>query len=55
MLMPNAYAQAARSRGDSVEVRLGLGEGHFEVLAPQKLSGKTAISAIKQLLGIREP
>ncbi|MBC8087583.1 MAG: alpha/beta hydrolase [Phycisphaerae bacterium] len=48
-----AYAQAARSRGDSVEVRLGPDEGHFEVLAPFKQSGKAAMDAIKQLLGVR--
>jgi len=49
-----AYAQAARARGDSVEVRSPLGEGHFEVLSPATQAGKAAIGAIKQLLGVRQ-
>jgi acetyl esterase/lipase len=51
----DAYALAARRLGDSVEVRSSVGEGHFEVLAPSKQTGQAAISAIKQLLGIRVP
>lgn len=50
-----AYARAAKARGDTVEVRTALNEGHFEVLAPTKQTGKIAVSAIKQLLGIRDP
>lgn len=50
----HAYALAARKRGDSVEVRSAMDEGHFEVLAPSRQTGKIAVNSIKQLLGVRE-
>lgn len=48
----NAYATAARLKGDRVQIFTAPGEGHFDVLAPFRLSGKAAIAQALALLGV---
>lgn len=50
----NAYATAARLKGDRVQVFTSPGEGHFDVLAPSRASGKAAIAAALAMLGINK-
>lgn len=47
----NAYAAAARLKGDRVQIFTSPGEGHFDVLAPFRVSGQTALAQAKALLG----
>ncbi|MEP6834319.1 MAG: alpha/beta hydrolase [Gemmatimonas sp.] len=49
----NAYAIAARLKGDRVQVFTSPGEGHFDVLAPFRASGQAALAQAKGLLGVR--
>lgn len=48
----NAYATAARLKGDRVQIFTSPGEGHFDVLSPSRASGKAAITAALGMLGI---
>ena len=48
----NAYATAARLKGDRVQVFTSPGDGHFDVLAPFRASGHAALTQAKALLGI---
>lgn len=45
-----AYAAAARSRGDRVEVVTIPGDGHFEAMTPSKPAGQAVINAIRAML-----
>lgn len=47
-----AYAAAARVRGDSVAVVTIAGEGHFEAMTPYKPSGRAVIDAIRAMLNL---
>lgn len=47
----NAYATAARLKGDRVQIFTSPNEGHFDVLAPSRLAGKAAMSQALALLG----
>ncbi|MEO7363438.1 MAG: alpha/beta hydrolase [Gemmatimonadaceae bacterium] len=49
----NAYASAARLKGDRVQIFASPNEGHFDALAPSRLAGKTAIAQALALLGVR--
>jgi acetyl esterase/lipase len=48
----NAYATAARLKGDRVFVFTSPDEGHFDVLAPFRASGQAALAQAKALLGV---
>ena len=48
----NAYATAARLKGDRVQVFTSPGDGHFDVLAPFRASGQAAMTQAKALLGV---
>ena len=48
----NAYATAARLKGDRVQVFTSPGDGHFDVLAPFRASGQAAVTQAKALLGV---
>ena len=48
----NAYATAARLKGDRVSVFRSPGDGHFDVLAPFRASGQSALTQAKALLGV---
>lgn len=45
-----AYATAARARGDSVQVVTIAGDGHFEAMTPTKAAGRAVIDAIRAML-----
>lgn len=45
-----AYARAARMRGDSVVVSTIPGDGHFEAITPRTTSGRAVIDAVRELL-----
>ncbi len=45
-----AYAAAARARGDSVQVVTIIGDGHFEAMTPYKPAGRAVIDAVRLLL-----
>ena len=49
----DAYATAARPKGDSVQIITTPGEGHFEAIAPTRAAGKAAIAAARSLVGIK--
>lgn len=46
----DAYAAAARARGDSVEVQTIPADGHFEAIAPTRAAGRAVIEAVLRLL-----
>lgn len=46
----DAYATAARARGDSVRVVTIPGDGHFEAMTPYKTAGLAVIAAIRAML-----
>lgn len=46
----DAYAAAARAKGDSVTVETIPNEGHFEAIAPQRATGRAVTTAILRLL-----
>ncbi len=48
----DAFATAARAKGDNVRVVTVEGLGHHDVMAPQTAGGQAAIDAVRQLLGI---
>lgn len=48
----NAYATAARLKGDRVQIFTSPNEGHFDVLAPLRASGKAAIAAALGMLNV---
>ena len=48
----DAYATAARAKGDSVRIITTAGEGHFDAIAPGRAAGKAAIAAVKALVGL---
>ncbi|MEO7997117.1 MAG: hypothetical protein ABI852_06705, partial [Gemmatimonadaceae bacterium] len=50
----NAYATAARVKGDRVQIFASPNEGHFDVLAPSRASGKAAIAAALGMLNVRK-
>ena len=45
-----AYATAARAKGDSVAIETIPNEGHFEAIAPTRATGRAVIAAILRLL-----
>jgi acetyl esterase/lipase len=47
-----AYAQAARAAGDTVNLTLEDGLGHFDVVAPSGPLGSAAVAAAASLLGL---
>ena len=47
-----AYATAARARGDSARVITIVGDGHFEAMTPYKAAGRAVIDAIRGLLAL---
>lgn len=49
----NAYATAARLKGDRVQIFTSPNEAHFDVLAPSRMSGKAAMQQALALLGVR--
>ncbi len=46
----DAYASAARLRGDSVRVITVPGDGHFEAMTPYKTAGRAVVTAIRAML-----
>jgi acetyl esterase/lipase len=48
----DAYATAARARGDSARVVTILGDGHFEAMTPYKAAGRAVIAAIRAMLDL---
>lgn len=47
------YAAAARAKGDSVEVIIVPGAGHFEAIAPSTEAGRAVIDAVQRLAAKR--
>lgn len=45
-----AYAAAARAKGDSVVVLTIPGDGHFEAIAPMRETGRAVVAAVLRLL-----
>ena len=45
-----AYATAARVKGDSVTIETVPNEGHFEAIAPMRATGRAVVAAILRLL-----
>ena len=45
-----ALMDAARARGDSVQVVTIAGDGHFEAMTPTKAAGRAVIDAIRAML-----
>ena len=50
----DAYANAARAKGDSVVIITTDGEGHFESIAPSREAAKAAVETMKRML-LRRP
>jgi acetyl esterase/lipase len=48
----DAYATAARARGDSARVITIAGDGHFEAMTPYKAAGRAVIAAIRAMLDL---
>jgi acetyl esterase/lipase len=46
----NAYANAARARGDSVSMARIPAEGHFEVMAPGRAGAHAVLQAVRRML-----
>ncbi len=50
-----AYAAAARAKGDSVVVVTIPGDGHFEAIAPMRETGRAVVAAVLRLLTSTAP
>jgi pimeloyl-ACP methyl ester carboxylesterase len=50
-----AYAKAARRAGDSVQIVVIAGAGHFEIASPRSSAWPRVEAAIRSLVGRRLP
>ncbi|MCC6430413.1 MAG: alpha/beta hydrolase [Gemmatimonadaceae bacterium] len=48
----DAFAEAARQRGDRATVTTVPDEGHFEAIAPRTVTGRAVIDAVRAMLGL---